>query len=404
MVVMGVGRTYSVITCMVLTAFIGTVAFRVSIPAVAYYTRDILESSALGIGLLTSAFFGARALSAIASGRLCDKYGRKLLYISSASFAVNALVVNLYPQASTIEQVILIRLGQGLLNGIAWVPIQVFLGRVSPNEVRGRVYSIYFALGSLGGMVGNVVYSALVSTSLSTIMHVSSLCFIASSLTTLTTSVLVKEHVVSNLMGGRGGASGKASYGGYVGLGLISIAPIVVVIVGSSMFNSVVRGDLIYIYMNEALSLKKEVVAQYVAIAILASLPTSYLLSWVSDRVSEGLALKVSLAMAVAGASILYVSSGFHALVALLMIYGGFSGIVPIARRLAISRFRLGGTALGIVNASGNLGNVAGSAIAGYVYDSLTKVYGSTRSVVLLMMAPLVIAFLSSFLIRSSKS
>ena len=396
-------KHYASVTCMILLAFVGTVAFRVSIPAVAYYTRDILESTALGVGLLTSAFFGARALSAIVSGRLCDKYISKVLYLSSLSFALNALVVNFYPYAQSLIHVVIIRLTQGLLNGIAWVPIQVVLGKSVPTSIRGRIYSIYFTLGSLGGMAGNAIYSLMVNEPLVKVIHVSSLFFSFSSLITLITAMLKRSSLHKDADIRTSLSSRKHVESVAVKVGLIGLVPILIIVLGSSLFNSVIRGDLIYIYMNEVVNLSKGVVAQYIAIAVLASLPMSYLLSWVSDKVSDVASLRLSMIMAFLGALVLVTPHKELVLIGLLLTYSGFSGIVPVARRVAISKFRLGGTALGIVNAVGNVGNVIGSALAGLIYDYLLSIHESAKLVILIMLIPLLAALLTSLLIKGKK-
>ncbi|MCD6340616.1 MAG: MFS transporter, partial [Desulfurococcales archaeon] len=185
-------RDYLAVGLMIVLAFVGTVAFRVSMPAVAFYTRSILEASALGVGLLTSAFFAARAIFAVVSGGLADKYGYRVLYFSAAAFLLNAAIVKLYAAASSLPEVLLIRFMQGVFNGIAWVPVQAVLGRLVPKPVRGRVYSIYFALGSLGGMAGNAIYAELAEAPIAAVLTVSAISFAASSALVLATAASVR--------------------------------------------------------------------------------------------------------------------------------------------------------------------------------------------------------------------
>ncbi len=397
-----VKREYLAVGLMIVLAFVGTVAFRVSIPAVAFYTRSVLEASALGVGLLTSAFFAARAIFAVVSGGLADKYGYRVLYLSATAFLLNAAIVNLYAAATSLPEVLLIRFMQGVFNGIAWVPVQAVLGRLTPKSVRGRVYSIYFALGSLGGMAGNAIYAELAEAPITIVLTISAILFAASTALVLATAALVRGlDLVEARDSKKGGAGGG---GAEVATGLLGVVPLVIIVLGSSMFNSVIRGDLIYVYMNEVFQLPRDVVAGYIALSSLIALPVSYLLSWVSDRVSDAASLRISLGLVLAGALLVGSTWRELALVGLAMAYGGFSGVVPVTRRVAITRYRLGGTALGLVNASGNVGNVVGAAVAGYLYDIVgAVVVGRVTLTMLIMALPIVASLAVAFLAMSSR-
>ena len=397
-----VKREYLAVGLMIVLAFVGTVAFRVSIPAVAFYTRSVLEASALGVGLLTSAFFAARAIFAVVSGGLADKYGYRVLYLSAAAFLLNAAIVNLYAATTSLPEVLLIRFMQGVFNGIAWVPVQAVLGRLTSRSVRGRVYSIYFALGSLGGMTGNAIYAELAEAPITAVLTISAISFAASTALVLATAALVRGL---DLVEARGGKKGGAGGGGAeVAAGLLGVVPLVIIVLGSSMFNSIIRGDLIYVYMNEVFQLPRDAVAGYIALSSLIALPVSYLLSWVSDRVSDAASLRISLGLVLAGALLVGSTWRELALVGLAMAYGGFSGVVPVTRRVAITRYRLGGTALGLVNASGNVGNVVGAAVAGYLYDIVgAVVVGRVTLTMLIMALPIVASLAVAFLAMSSR-
>ena len=79
--------------------------------------------------------------------------------------------------------------------------------------------------------------------------------------------------------------------------------------------------------------------------------------------------------------------------------------VVPITRRAAVSEFRLGGTALGLVNAFSNVGNVLGAALAGYLYDiaGAVIIYGLTLPI-FIMALPLIASLASAFLAMKGKS
>ncbi len=373
-------------------AFLGTAAFRLSIPAVSFYARTYLEASAFSIGLLTSAFFGARALSAIASGFLAERVGLKWV-IAPAAFALNALAVQAYGLVHSVEWFAVIRLTQGALNGFAWISIQYALGSAAPLRVRGRAYAIYFALGSLGGVFGNLTYSTLASKPLTYSLTASSILFLSASAASALLPLTFKGVEPPS---GREGVKG----GGRLS-GVLVIIPVIAMMLCVSLYGSVVRGDLIYIYVKEFLHISKSVVADAIAASGAASLICSYIISWVSDRFSDELALRFSAILALTGA--LLVSVGMlPALIAGLSInLVGSSAIVTVSRKVAVSRCGRGGVALGLINASGNIGSVTGSAIGGRIYDSLSRhsvIIGGVNlsTFMLVMLTPLIASLIIS--------
>jgi len=243
-------------------------------------------------------------------------------------------------------------------------------------------------------MAGNAIYAELAEAPITAVLTVSAASFAVSSALVLATAALVRGLELGEAGGGRkGGASeGDAS----VAAGLLGVMPLVIIVLGSSMFNSAIRGDLIYVYMSEIFQLSRDAVAGYVALSSLIALPMSYLLSWVSDRVSDAASLRISLGLVFAGALLVGSTWKELALVGLAMAYGGFSGVVPVTRRVAITRYRLGGTALGLVNAFGNVGNVVGAALAGYLYDIVGAVVVCGVTLPILIMASLVVASLTA--------
>jgi len=108
------------------TSLIGTMAFRLSAPAIAYYVSGALGGSLAELGLLTTAFFLIRAVFAILMGRLADK-GVRLGLAASSCFLAHAGVVMLYPLASSWVGVLALRVLQGALNGLELVEAMFFL-------------------------------------------------------------------------------------------------------------------------------------------------------------------------------------------------------------------------------------------------------------------------------------
>ena len=388
---MNLGRAAALVAAMLLS-FAGTLAFRVSVPAVSFYTRSVLEASALGVGLLTSAFFVARASTAVAVGSAVDRWPKALAFAPAPCFALNALAVQLYAYASTLPQVLGIRFLQGVLNGVAWVTVQYLLGRVTEERYRGRAYAIYFASGSLGGVAGNAIYSALAREPMGVVLAVSSSFFLAASGLATLLAYLSKGFLGPALLSTRRGRRPGGQRGGSA----VAAALLLTVVMGVSVFGSILRGDLVYVYLNEVLGLGRGGAAAFVASASLVALMGGYLLSWLSDRVGEYRALTVATSIAFVGAVCSAITSPLAALLGIALFYTSQSAVTSVSRRAAVTRYRLGGTVLGLLNASSNAGSVAGAALAGWLYDTigpsrLILLNGTGASAMMLLMcfAPL---------------
>jgi len=358
------------VTALVLAAFTGTLAFRLSVPAIAYYSRSVLESSALGIGLITSTFFIGRALIATGAGGLADKFRERITYIAALAFLMNAGVTYTYVYASSIYEVALIRFIQGSLNGLGWVSLQYVLGGLVGRGVRGRTYSIYFITGSLGGIVGNYIYSEVSGLALGRILLISSASFTATSILSLMVALSRRELVYSQKRsGGIGGTGGVGM------LKTISITPIFIVLFVLGLSSAGLKGDLIYIYLKEWFGLSRAESASIIATAGLVGLVGNYVLSWVADSVSDYLALTISTSLTAPGLILVGITSLPIAIAGLILFTAGASAILTISRKVAVTFFSRGGFAIGLINAAGNLGSIAGGVFIGYLYDLLRVGY-----------------------------
>lgn len=352
-------------------SFAGTAAFRVSVPAISFYARSVLEATALGVGMLTSAFFFARALSAIAAGSVADRYGFRVSLLAAACFALNALAVQLYGFSSNVAWFVIVRLMQGALNGLAWVSMQYMLGRLAPRDVRGRAFAVYFAAGTFGTVAGNALYSMLSNAPLTAALAVSSFLFLATSVLAASLSFLIRGAEVEDR------AKEPKAYGATRTqpspmLGLIAIVPLAVVVAGSSIIGSVVSGDLTYVYIKEFLGIPKYAVADAVAVSSIVGLLGTYALSWVSDKVSDRVSLRLSILVGLAGAFMMALPSLPLVVTGRALAAVGGSAVMSVSRKVAVTYYGRRGAAVGVINATGNAGKVLGSLIAGHLYDMLS--------------------------------
>ncbi len=364
------------VIALILAAFSGTAAFRLSVPAVAYFSRSALEASALGIGLITSAFFVGRALVATGAGGLADKFRERMTYLATLSFLVNAGVTYTYVYVNSIYEVVFIRFIQGSLNGLGWVSLQYVLGGLVGRKVRGRTYSIYFISGSLGGIVGNYIYSVVSKLFLSRILPISSAFFAMTSLLSLIVALSGRKLIYSQK---RLASLSKLRSPGK--LKTIYITPIFIALFIVGLSSAGLKGDLIYIYLKEWLGLSRAESATIIATAGLVGLAGNYILSWVADSMSDYLALAISTSLTAPGLILVGITSLPIAVAGLIFFTAGASAILTISRKVAVTFFSRGGFTIGLINAAGNLGSIAGGVLIGYLYDLLRVGYAIYPSI-----------------------
>ena len=237
------------IVLLIISAFTGTIAFRLATPAIAFYTRDILKASMLSVSIVSMSFVLARAFSSVLGGLMLER-GKKLVYIGAVAMMGNALAVQLYPLTSTWVQVAGIKLLNGFLNGLSWPMAQFVIAVATPKEIRARVTSIYFFFGSIASLLGNYVYAYTIDLGLGGQMWISSAFFI------LTGLIMVASYV---LLYGRITPKRKKTPDGEKP----SLDPRRVLIIASLMAVIVAftSGEITYVYVSETLGLDKATTA-----------------------------------------------------------------------------------------------------------------------------------------------
>ncbi len=384
-------------------AFTGTLAFRISMPAIAFHVRSVLEASALGVGLLTAVFFAARAGFSVIAGRIYDRFGSRASIVATGCFALNAVAAYSYLLGDSLAWMLLIRGVQGALNGLAWVLVQAMLGDVAEESFRGRAFSVYFACGSLGIMTGNALYAMLANKPLMLVLGASSLFFIVAALLAF---VAGREIAVTSRSRQRAKWEARSRSTGGAKIVIRATLLLLVTVLGVSMYLSIAKGDLVYVLFKEIHGIKRSTVAWIVSVSTLASLLAGYLISWVSDRISTLWALRISTTISLAGCLLMSIGSLPVSAMGLAFFYAGTSGILPVTRRIATTYYKMRGTVLGLVNATGNIGNIAGSMIAGYLYDAMGAkmlILGGVGIVKTeaLMSTTVVLSLIASFLLRA---
>lgn len=350
---MGRRELLGVVLCLAVS-FLGTAAFRIQFPAVSFYSKNVLRASFLEIGLFTSSFMAARAIASLIASKLyrSPAISRAL---PPTGFAANALLAYLYTLVSSPTQILALRAAQGLLNGLSWVTIQVVLGELAPPNLRATLYTLYFSIGSLGIVTANAIYARLArlyTRPYYAAMHISLALFVTAS--ALSLALPYRAHRVGEE---------RTKFARRFSLAMILLPSSI------SIAMSLPSSDVIYVYVSESMNMARSTVAELMALAMLCATLLGLALSFVADRVSVPLALCTLSAITIASCIAMPVTNPLIFAAALILLVSTSRSFRSILRKIAISR--LGPEGIGIVNASGNLGMVAGSAIVGWLYDAL---------------------------------
>ncbi|ASJ08576.1 MFS transporter [Thermococcus siculi] len=350
------------ILLLIISAFTGTIAFRLATPAIAFYTRDILKASMLSVSIVSMSFVLARAFSSVFGGLMLER-GKGLVYIGAIAMMGNALAVQLYPITSTWVQVAGIKLLNGFLNGLSWPMAQFVIAVTTPREIRARVTAIYFFFGSIASLLGNYVYAYTINLGLSGQMWISSAFFVLTGLIMVASYVLLYERITPKRKrtpdGERPALDPK---------GILIIASLMAVIVA---FTS---GEITYVYVSEALGLDKATTATLIGWAGFLAAMLSYGVSWLADVRSERRTVVLTSLLAAVSPILAAVKTAPTVFLGIFLALFAFQSFRPVSRKVLASYHR-SSLAIGGVNGVQNLSTFFGGILFGFAY-SLGELHG----------------------------
>ena len=362
------------ILLLIVSAFTGTIAFRLATPAIAFYTRDILRASMFAVSLVSMSFVLARAFSSVLGGLLLER-GKKLVYLGAIAMMGNAVAVQLYPLTSSWLQVVGIKLLNGFLNGISWPMAQFVLAVTTPREIRARVTAVYFFFGSIASLLGNYVYAYTVGLGLAGQMWISSAFFVLTGLI-----MLLSYYLLFDLITPRKERQNveKPSLNPRR---VLTIASLMAVIVA---FTS---GEITYVYVSEALGLSRERTAVLLGWVSFFAALLSYFVSWLADVRSEAKMVKLTALLAGISPILASIKTAPTVFLGIFLALFAFQSFRPISRKVLASYHR-SSLAIGGINAVQNLSTFIGGVLFGLAY-SLGEVHvGLTLNLALLTFLP----------------
>ena len=343
-------------------AFVGSMAFRLSVPAIAYHVRSSLGGSLLQLGSLTVAFFIARASSAVLAGRRIER-GVNVGLLAASCFMAHAGIVVLYGLASSWHEVLLLRVLQGALNGVSWTSMQFAVGASARTNVRGRAYSAYFIMGSVGVFMGNVVFACMASAPLMDVVCVSALLMLITGLLSIP---------VGRMAGHEGRRRRASSPGSSRPLSGPRLLPwVLVVVFASRALSCLFMGDIIYVYLSEGLGIEPSLASLLVGSGTVVGQAGGFLMMWVADKKSDRASLALASSMAVVGSLAFPMRHPVLSVAGYLAMALGVMSFTPLVRRVVMTYSGRRGLAIGLVNAAGNVGTASNSLALGALLDAM---------------------------------
>jgi len=323
----------------ILAGTLATFALRLSTPVVASLIETAGPNWIAGAATLSAAYMAARAVAAASSGAFYDKSAAARL-LPPASLTAMAALTLAYPLLPLYGMAVL-RAAQGLLAGLTWPIVQVSLALTAPKQVRGRLLSIYFTLGSASAIAANAVYPLIASTPPLLQLSASSALFTLAALSLLKAPLAQPPREEE--------ARGEA---------VVIAASLIIAVPSSFIF-----GELSYALLSRLLGIGLEETALLLAVVSAASNASSYALSWAADKGFERPALALAVALSLASPAALLAPPPWP-LAAYISAMTGAASYKPLSRRY-LSRSGRPGAAVGLVNAASNIGTAFGEAVIG---------------------------------------
>ncbi|GAB6102765.1 MFS transporter [Thermococcus atlanticus] len=377
-------REHLGIALLIASAFTGTLAFRLALPAVAFYTRDVLRASMAYLSVISASFILARSFSALFSGLLLERR-KSLVYLGVLTMAGNAVAVNLYPFTTSWIHVMGIKLLNGFLNGISWPIAQFVIAVSSPKEIRSRVTALYFIFGNFAGFLGNYTYSLTRSIGLSGQMYLSSAFFFLTALLMLLSYRILYERIVPKKE--RDTNRGKSR---------INVGRILMLSALISLLSAFTSGEITYVYVAETLGMDKGTAAFMIGLIGFVATLLAYIPSRFAD-LGSGRRVVVAISV-VAGLSPLLaaVKNPVTVFLGILMAIFAAQTFRPISRSMLASA-RRASAAIGGINAVRNISTTAGQLAFGLAYSLGEVVVGGiVLKAALLIFAPASILLLGA--------
>jgi DHA1 family multidrug resistance protein-like MFS transporter len=351
-----------------------------------------LGATGLEVGLLTSGFMVARALTAYIVGRHVDKTGHTNRFVRIGFFFVFVTVLA-FSIINTWEGLLILRFCQGVCFGLIWPTTQVMITDLTKKQFRARALSLYQITGRLGALLSRILFSVvLMITSGMGFTETGSfrVVFLVGSAILLLgfiEAVFMPETPRSVVQQAKRKPPYPVFVLGFIFGALLSLAPLSIV-----FLNEHFRVDLLGI--------------AFILLGLdIISICAMYIASHFSDRMGvRGSLWAIIIPCFIAALCLPFASQLAIFLIFYFILRAAISSFIPISRAYATSGYTGVGANIGFLNMTTNLGSVLGPVIGGLVYDHFTHGFRiAGYSAVALLLVPAALVLILPRFIRISK-
>ncbi len=351
-----------------------------------------LGATGLEVGLLTSGFMIARAITSFIIGRIIDKSGRRNVFVI-LGFLLVFIIAFSYFFVNSYHGLLFLRFFQGICSGLMWPATQIMVAEEAKKSYRTRALSLYQITGRIGSLLSRAFLSIilLVTTNIG-LGELSSfrVVFIAGSIILFigfVDALLMPKH--KRLVTEK--RKGKPPYSifllGFVFGAMLALAP------------------LSLVYFNEQYNLSPLGIAIMLLCLDVATMFAMYGSSHFTDRIGLEKSLWIILIPCFAAAVCLpFVATFIVFIIVYFIMRMAITSFMPISRAYATSIDTEVGSNIGTLNMMTNMGSVVGPIFGGLIYDNLSggfKIAG--YSVIALFLVPGALILLYAYFIRLNK-
>ncbi|MGB7055118.1 MAG: MFS transporter [bacterium] len=339
-----------------------------------------LGASGLEVGLLTSGFMLARAITSFFVGRHIDQSGRRESIIRAGLLMLFSLTL-LYFWAGDLFVLILLRFGQGICSGLIWPVAQTMVAENATEGYKTRALSLYQITGRIGALLSRLFLGiGLLFAGNIGLSEIGSFRMIF----LLAAAIIFVGFIESLLLPRQERTRGDV---------LARRKPYTLFILGFAFGALLALTPISLVYLNEHYGISPLGLAAMLLILDVITMFVMYLSSHLTDIIGFNKALMIIAIPCFLAAVFLPFVSVFVVFVVLYFVMRtAISSFLPISRSHATNTNAEIGSNIGTLNMMTNLGAVVGPLVGGMLYDTMSgglKIGGYT--VIALFLLPALI-------------
>lgn len=335
------------------------------------------------VGLLTSGFMFARAITSFLVGKGIDRSGRRKIF-TTAGFLFVFLIALGYIFVHNYYGLLILRFCQGICSGLMWPATQIMVAEESEKGYKTRALSFYQITGRLGALLSRAILSLVLLItahiglgeldSFKIVFFVGGIILFVGFFEVL----LMPEHRAVKVEKKKGKPPYSIFFLGFVFGALLAIAP------------------LSLVFLNEHFNITPLGIALIILCLDVITVLTMFGTSFLSDRIGMQRSLWIVIVPCFIAAVCLPFIQFFIGFVSVYFLMRiTISSFIPISRAYATSVGTEVGVNIGTLNTVTNLGAVIGPIIAGLIYDNLSGGFKiSAYSIIALLLIPGMYLFL----------